>query len=133
MQQRMTRRSDPRAWLNQAENDLAFAQAGARDGFYSQVCVLCQQASEKALKSMVLAKKKGVAFTHSLTELCRTLRINGQLLHAANVLDLYYTAGRYPDVLPGGAPYRNFSSEQAREALRFAGLFIKRARGTLKR
>jgi HEPN domain-containing protein len=129
----VTKRADPRAWLDQAENDCAFAKAGAREGFYSQVCVLCQQAAEKALKSIILAKKRGIVFTHSLTELCRLLRINGRLLHAANVLDLYYTAGRYPDVLPGGAPFRNFSQSQAQEALRFAAMFIKRARSALKK
>jgi HEPN domain-containing protein len=42
-------------------------------------------------------------------------------------LDQHYVAARYPDALPGGAPYQVFSKKQASEALTFAALFITAA------
>jgi HEPN domain-containing protein len=44
---------EPRAealrWLQQAENDLAYARLGLREGFHAQVCFQCQQICEMAI------------------------------------------------------------------------------------
>ena len=39
-------------WLLQAENDLAFADLGLREGFFAQACFYSQQAAEKGLKAL---------------------------------------------------------------------------------
>ncbi len=119
----------PRArdWLAQAKDDLRFARTAEREGFYAQACFICQQSAEKALKSILLGRRARAVFTHSLFELCRALRINGKLLTAAGVLDRYYLSGRYPDALPGGAPFEVFAKPQAQEALRLASQFVRRA------
>jgi len=45
-------RAEAERWLRQAENDFAFAELGAREGFFAQACFVCQQAAEKALKAL---------------------------------------------------------------------------------
>jgi HEPN domain-containing protein len=121
------------AWLAQAENDFSFAQATAREGFHAQCCFICQQVAEKALKSILHRRGARQVMTHSLTQMCRVLKINGQLLRAASVLDQYYVTSRYPDALAGLAPYQVFQKFQATEALQLASLFLKKARGVSSR
>jgi hypothetical protein len=51
------------------------------------------KAAEKALKGILLSRNLTPPFTHSLSELCRTLRINGRLLaHAHSDVDLIIVA-----------------------------------------
>jgi HEPN domain-containing protein len=121
-----------RDWLAQAKNDLLFAKSALADGFFSQCCFIAQQAAEKALKSRLLRTGARLVFTHSLVKLCQALEINGDLRQAAGILDQYYLSGRYPDALPGGAPFEAFSQTQARQAVRFAAKII-RACGAKKR
>lgn len=116
------------AWLRQATNDVAFARAALNDSFFSQVCFLAQQAAEKAIKSMYLLRGKAFPFSHSLTELCQGLRINGRLLQAAAVLDQYYVTGRYPSGAGSLAPFEMFRDFQAIEAIELAVRFLNAAK-----
>jgi HEPN domain-containing protein len=114
-------------WLKQAKSDLRFAKAAVSDGFYSQTCFVCQQASEKALKSVLYSRGAEVILTHSLYRLCQQLKINSRLLKAAGILDQYYLSARYPDALPDGTPDDVFTKEQAEEALKYAEAFLAKA------
>jgi predicted nucleotidyltransferase len=61
------RRVEALRWLRQAENDLLYARLGLREGFSAQVCFLCQQIAEKALKSVHYGKLgKRIVYGHSL-------------------------------------------------------------------
>src|SRR5437868_5146334 len=91
-------------WLAQARNDFAFAQSALDEGFFSQCCFICQQAAEKALKSIAYGRGAKLVMGHSLFKLCEELSINGTLRTGAGKLDQYYLSARYPDALPGGAP-----------------------------
>ncbi len=114
-------------WMRQASSDYAFAEAAHANGFFAQCCFICQQASEKALKSIAYRHGAQLVIGHSLIKLCIDLDINGELAKAAGVLDQYYLSSRYPDSLPGGAPCDVFSEEQATEALRMGNLFLEEA------
>jgi HEPN domain-containing protein len=118
-------------WWRQAQNDLKFARAALRGRFYSQCCFICQQGAEKALKSVLLKRGARVVFTHSLVKLCVTLKMNGALKVAAQTLDQYYVAGRYPDGLPAGAPFEMFSASHAKEALEAARKLFRAAKMAL--
>ena len=118
-------------WLLQAENDLLFAESARDNGFFSQCCFICQQAAEKALKAMLYARGAKAILTHSLYKLCEELEVNGGLKSAAGTLDQYYVSGRYPDALPGGAPFQVFTRNQADEAIALARSFIGLARGSV--
>ena len=114
-------------WLKQAKGDLKFATAALRDQFFAQICFICQQASEKALKSILYSKGARVVLSHSLHKLCMELKIDGGLLQAARVLDQYYLTARYPDALAEGTPDEVFTADQAREALKHAQAFVAKA------
>lgn len=115
-------------WLRQAKNDLAAAET-LRDGaFYAQACFMSQQAAEKALKALHYLGGERHVLGHSAVNLLAGLverypelsSLNG----AASRLDLYYVTSRYPNSLPGGAPFEVYGREQAEEAVTFAGSII---------
>ena len=106
-----------RDWLNQAENDLLWADHSIQGGFYSQTCFVAQQAGEKALKAYCFSQGFDIIRTHSLYQIIKTLGENGILEKNARELDLYYISARYPDALPSGAPFEIITEEQADRAL----------------
>lgn len=113
-------------WILQAQNDLQYAKDSLKLEYYSQICFVCQQASEKALKGLLFAQGVDVVKTHSVRLLAQKLHINGEILEAAQVLDLYYISARYPDGLPFGAPYQSFSKKQAVDAITYADKVIQK-------
>jgi len=94
-------------WLRQAENDLEWAKYSMEGGFHAQVCSICQQAGEKALKAYCLSQGYDTIRTHSLFQIIKSLGENGVLVRCARELDIYYVSARYPDALPAGAPFRS--------------------------
>ena len=123
-------------WILQAENDLAFAQLGLREGYYSQACFLSQQAAEKALKSVAYGRGDRFVVGHSLQELLNdlvgTYGDMESLRESARRLDQYYVATRYPDALPGGLPFETFSRDQAEEAVEMASEIVTSSRSFLE-
>ena len=113
-------------WLHQAQNDLEFAELASREKFYSQCCFLCQQAGEKALKSLAYYRGAFVIKGHSIAKIAKDLNFNGEIEIAAKVLDTFYISSRYPDALPGGAPFQSFVEIQATQAIELATLIINR-------
>lgn len=107
-------------WLNQAQNDLLWADHSFNGAFYSQTCFIAQQASEKTLKAYCFSKGYDIVRTHSLFQIIKNLGENGSLEKHARELDLYYISARYPDALPSGAPFEIITEEQAAKALHSA-------------
>jgi len=124
-------KADAERWLAQAENDLAFAELGAREGFAAQACFTSQQAAEKALKAVHSGHGARFVLGHSPVELLDSLLAREPVLRplraAAGQLDQYYIPTRYPNGLPGGAPFEVFTTAQAHEAIRLARLFMQAA------
>lgn len=69
---------------------------------------------------------------HSAAKLAKILLINSEVEKAANFLDKYYLTTRDPDVLPGGAPFQIFSTEEGEGAIRSAQIALGRAKEELK-
>jgi HEPN domain-containing protein len=107
-------------WMNQAENDLLWAEHSIQGGFFSQTCFIAQQASEKALKAYCFVRGFDIVRTHSLFQIIKSLRENGILENYARELDIYYISARYPDALPSGAPFEVITKGQASRALQAA-------------
>ena len=114
-------------WQKQAVNDLEWARDSFHGGHWAQVCFVCQQIAEKALKAIALSQGAFEIGSHSLVKIAEALGINGDLERMGRRLDVYYISSRYPDAFAEGAPYEYFDREQAEEALGFAELFISRA------
>ncbi len=92
---------------------------------------MCQQAAEKAIKSIAYFKEYEIR-GHSIAMIAKSIGANDTVENAGRNLDLYYISSRYPDALPDGAPCDLFTKEQAQEALKFAQIIIDRAFDELK-
>ena len=60
---------DPREWLNRAHSNLARARLRAPDVYLEDLCYDAQQAAEKAVKGLLLARGIQHPFTHDLSAL----------------------------------------------------------------
>ncbi len=93
---------DPREWINRANSNLAQAEAGANlpAVYLEDLCFQAQQAVEKALKAVLLARNVRFSRTHDLAELISLLEANEQALpervYAAAQLTVFAVGARYP-------------------------------------
>jgi HEPN domain-containing protein len=128
-------RSEAARWLEQAQNDLAFAEHGLALGFFAQTCFLAQQVAEKAAKALHYAGGARVVMGHSVDGLLEALEADApdvaELRNGAKELDQHYLPARYPNSLPGNVPFRAYTAEQARRALGHARSIVGFARRTL--
>jgi HEPN domain-containing protein len=120
-------------WLTRAENDLAFAALGLQYQYFSQVCFPCQQASEKALKALLIAGCQRYPRVHNLVELVNRCKewyprvVDFEDL--ARTLDQYYIPSRYPDGVPGSLSTGEPAEHHAREALELATRIVSFCKG----
>lgn len=112
-------------WFRQAREDLLWAQDTLKAGRYAQACFAAQQVGEKAIKSFALKRGTAEVRSHSILEIARALKWDGEIEAIAKRLDQFYISSRYPDAFPTGAPFEYFTQEQAEEALRFADRMVR--------
>jgi HEPN domain-containing protein len=94
--------TDPNEWMRRARSNLARARAGrtAPDVLLEDACFDAQQAAEKAVKAVLVAKRVPFPKTHDLAALMTLVeraagRIPDHVLPAA-ALTRYATEARYP-------------------------------------
>ncbi len=93
------------------------------------MCFIAQQVAEKALKAIAFRNEYEIVKSHSIVQIAKSLKLNGQIEEYGKVLDLYYISTRYPDALPDNAiPSDSFSRKQASAALKMASHFIQKAK-----
>ncbi len=111
-------------WLEQAEEDLKWAEDLAQRGGYHIACFLAQQVGEKALKAFIYAQGEEIVFGHSIERLCTEAgRWEPEFQERArrwSILDGYYIPTRYPNSLPDSIPARVYTEHAAREAVALA-------------
>ncbi|WP_297527226.1 HEPN domain-containing protein [Thiohalobacter sp.] len=105
-------------WLAQAERDLAQAEMSAANGLHEWACFAAQQAAEKAVKALHLARGQE-AWGHMVAKLLAELPlpVPEMLVEKGRVLDNFYVATRYPDGHPEGAPFEHYGPLQSGEAV----------------
>lgn len=107
-------------WVDKAEDDLLWAKASFKDGFYSGVCFLCQQVAEKSLKGFLYSYDVRIK-THNLTTLltaCAKKNKNFSTIEKfTSKLKPYYLKTRYPDM---GSVEKFNKKEIAEEAIEMA-------------
>ena len=110
-------------WLDYANNDLGVAKFLFEN--YSPkpieiICYHCQQAAEKALKSVLIAKQERITKTHNLLELGREcVDIEKQeLLSAIGRLNPYSVQVRYPNNI-------ELTEAEAEQAIKDAEVIMK--------
>ena len=93
---------NPLSWLRRAKSNLARARAlaGLPDVLYEDLCFDAQQATEKALKAILVQHKAAFPRTHALADLLTLVAKAGVDLPAdvadATVLTPYAVETRYP-------------------------------------
>ena len=127
---------EARRWLRQAANDLESARLLLREGYFAQTCFMAQQVSEKALKALAYHRGDRFVMGHSLVELVSLLKATypsvGRFQEAAQLLDQYYVPTRYPNALPGSAPFEVYTGAQAEDAVNAAGDAVRTAQAIVK-
>lgn len=108
-------------WLAKAGDDLLWAKASFKDGFYAGACFIAQQVAEKVLKAYLFSKHQKLIRTHILPRLLKRCvefdRLFEELEHGCEILTYYYTEARYPDDVDTSA-FDN--KEKAEEAIEWA-------------
>ena len=91
---------DPREWLNRARGNLAKAKVPVPGGYLEDLCFDAQQASEKAVKALLIARNVDFPYTHDLSRLLTVLEAHGEsipdAIRRAEELTHYAAHTRYP-------------------------------------
>lgn len=120
-------------WLAKAEEDLAFANLGLREKYFSQVCFLSQQVVEKSFKAFLISKGHAYPRLHkvlALASLCREIKKDIEPYRSdLKLLDEFYIPTRYPDAIPGGLSSGFPDEKDARQAIEVARKILTLVRG----
>jgi HEPN domain-containing protein len=94
--------SDPNVWLKRALNNLILATKVDRGILLEDNCFDCQQAAEKAIKAVCVAKQIVFPFTHDLSQLFAILQqhhvVVPVFIQRAVVLNSFAVHARYSDL-----------------------------------
>lgn len=109
---------DPIEWLSRAKSSLSLARQQSQDIYMEDLCFQAQQAAEKAIKAVYIAKGLVFPYVHDISQLLSVLEKNGIPvpieLRATSKLTLYAALTRYPGL---GTPV---SKEEYDEAMQMA-------------
>lgn len=113
-------REEVEKWFNKAKDDLRKAKDNFNIENYDLTSFLCQQAVEKALKSVLIEKTKKFPKIHDLVRLGKLVGMNEELLKNCEKLTFVYTETRYPDISD-----RNYTKQEAEDDIKIAERIIK--------
>lgn len=116
-------------WLKQAKRDLEKAELDLKHSYFEWASFTAQQGAEKAVKAYYQKMNMSIR-GHSIVKMLEELHVasaqeSEELLHAARILDRYYTVSRYPNGFPEGSPAEFFDEKIGREALDAAHKIVR--------
>ena len=108
-------------WIKQASEELETAKVDFNAGKYFAVAFWCQQAVEKALKGMILEKKRDdkKIDSHSLLYLAKEAEVPKNLIPKLKKLSPQYILSRYPD-MSEEVPYEIYDKDVVDEFIKIA-------------
>ena len=114
-----------RRWLAQAEHSLLAIRALLESGLWADACFHADQTAQLALKAYLYGRGRRFVNVHSVRELASQSSLEeaefSPFVDYGRVLDRYYLATRYPDVLPAPAiPFESFTEQESRQAQGYA-------------
>ena len=127
---------EARRWLATATDDLEAAQLLADGGKHAHACFAAQQAAEKAVKALWLARGDD-PWGHSIQRLLSELEPErardelSDLVEDAALLDRHYIPTRYPNGLPDLTPGETYFRRDADRCIEAASQILERARRRL--
>ena len=94
---------DPREWLNRARSNLVRARQHEAEVYLEDLCFDAQQAAEKAIKAVLIARGIDFPYLHDLAHLLSLLKGAGAVLpevvRDAGKLTPYAVLTRYPGMV----------------------------------
>ena len=125
-----------RRWLTQAEHSFDMTRMLLENGFWSDVCFHAEQTAQLALKAFLYGAGRRFVQWHSIRELAEECAKEdeefSEFVSRGGVLDRYYLATRYPDVLPAPAiPFESFTEQEAIDAQQFASEIVRTVRAKI--
>ena len=118
---------DPREWLNRARSNLAHARNRTAEVYLEELCFNAQQAAEKAIKALMIARGIEFPYVHDLGHLLSLLEDQGEVIPStirrASELTKYATATRYPGAV------RPVTETEHVEAVELAEAVVRWAEG----
>lgn len=113
--------------MTKAKRFIDYAQENFQETRYDAAAFYAQQAAEMLLKGILLRKTGARPYTHSVSEMLKTLaqthdkEVPEPVLVSASKLERHYLSSRYPDL--GMVEYNRWDAEEAlqclKEVLRF--------------
>lgn len=121
-------------WFAQAQRDLEQARDSQRAERHEWACFAAQQAAEKAVKALHLARGQE-AWGHVIARLLKELPVDvpADLVEKGRVLDNFYVATRYANGHPEGSPFEHYGPLQSRDAIAYAGEILDFVRAQMAR
>ena len=114
---------DPREWMNRARSDLTQAKNQVPGVYLENLCFNAQQAAEKAIKGVMIARDIEFPYVHDLARLLSLLIEVGESIPAAisraSVLTKYATITRCPGEI------RPVSEAEYQEAIAIAEAVVQ--------
>lgn len=93
---------DPREWINRARSNLSKAANSSPGVYLEDLCFDAQQAAEKSVKALLLARGVDFPYVHDIGLLLTLLEDAGQdvpeAIRLAEKLNPFATATRYPSI-----------------------------------
>ena len=93
---------DPREWINRARSNLTKAANRVPGIYLEDLCFDAQQAAEKAIKALLIARDIDFPYVHDLGLLLTLLEEADEtipeVVRQAETLNPYATTSRYPDM-----------------------------------
>jgi HEPN domain-containing protein len=91
---------DPREWLNRARSNLAQASVRLAEVYLEDLCFQAQQAAEKAIMAVFIARSTPFPYVHDLARLLTLLEESGEAIpdavREAERLSRFAVEPRYP-------------------------------------
>lgn len=120
---------DPREWLRRADSNLVQASRHEPAVCLEDLCFQAQQAAEKALKALVLARGRRLPYTHDLATLLRLIEQASetvpQNINRVVRLTDYAVETRYPGL------FEPVTEEEYREAVALAAQCLEWVRANI--
>jgi HEPN domain-containing protein len=112
---------DPIEWLNRAKSSLTRAKTRLEGVYLEDLCFDAQQAAEKAVKALLIARQVEFPYVHDLSRLLTLLEETGEEIptsvRLAEALTPYAIVARYPGVVEPLTEERYHTAVELAEAV----------------
>lgn len=116
-------KEEVRRWWKQTLSDIDTAKSLYKIKKYNYSSFWCQQAAEKALKTLLLKRGYKLIKTHDLVLLARKLNAPEDIIKLCKQLTPVYVETRYPDL--GEEGFKKFTHKETKEDIKRMDIIIK--------